>query len=180
MNNANLTKQIINHIYLSFGIMNDNNIHFDKYKSIKSNEFLSEKKISFEDENKNILKNNMWAIKISFDDTFINFYLIDCSISNENKEYAMIIKSDNSIVYGMYLIYNNLSIKDPLFSLSVDDGENWSLATISVQSTLLSVFENLKTSPNVVDSLKISNQDFEIISNFINHYNDFYGYSYEG
>ena len=177
--NIELTKHIINHIFLSFSIIENNNLDFKKYSSIKSPSFCSDKKISFEDEFGKSVKNNLWGIQISFEDTFIKIFLADCTINKNNQEYAMILKSEENIAYGIYLAYEQNNFIDPLFSI-VDDNSNWSEASISMQASLLSVLENLKYVQNTVDTAKVSMQDYSLISDFVNHYNKFYGYSYEG
>jgi len=178
--NYNLTKEIINHIFLSFSIVNDKNTNING-KSLKSKEFLINKNISFQDEYGNIIKNNIWGSEVDFGDEEIclRFILADCTILKENPEYALIISMKNSSTYGLYLTYDNGLLKYPLIGLSLDN-INWIEANILSQTALLQSLEMLKDINYNINVLSNYENDYNILLDFIKYYNNYYEIKNEG
>lgn len=172
--NKILTREIINHIYSELGVITNNLVDNKKFGSIKSDNFLLEKKIISESENKKEILGSVWGMESTIVSNDLSILVGDCSIEKSVKEYASIVYLKEAPAYGMYCVYGDGVDSSPLISVTTD-GKSWVPTTTYLQATFLAGMQNVKE--NIFNWKKCDNYDlkYDLLLSFIKHYSNFYG-----
>lgn len=176
-----LTEEIINHIFSNLFIINNSQFDNNKFKSLKSDDFILNKNISFEDENGQEIKKNIWGVQIMIEKQPFKMLLADCSIEPNIAEYCLIVSLSDAPTYGVYSCY---SFKDPLDSqaliaISVDK-QNYMQCNMYLQATFLAGMENLKDIPYTMEKVSDYDQEYNLLLSFLNYHNFIFGDNNEG
>lgn len=133
MNNS-LTQEIVKHVYKKLGLFGT----FTNFHSILDDKFLIDKKISFTDEDENLIENKIWISQLTYEDKKIRLLVANCSLDVDS-EYCMIISIDNTPSFGCYLLSDQ---SESIISYLVN--EQWMTASTYLQATFLAGMEQLK------------------------------------
>ena len=180
--NISLTEQIIHHVFASFLAIPNTFIDLNKFKSIKSKDFLLPEKISIEDEEGNKLPNNIWGIEMVFEQQELKILLASCKDEDAIDDHICVVKLKDAPAYGLYLSYNQDKIaspSQPLIAVTVD-GQNWMSCNTYLQATFLAAMENVKDAPVSWKRCQNYEDNYKLLLSFINYYNLFYEATYEG
>lgn len=168
MNNE-LTNQIIRHVYKNLGVYLPGNKRKDR--SITKEQFLLNKKISFEDGE----KKNIWGVSFSVEDN-LKFNVLIADLSDGSlPEYAMICCLTDAPTYGTYLSYqeylseeDSFSVDRPMIACNLKD-KPWAECNVYMQAAFLCGMEKLKESSYIYSKV-----DDESIADDLIKFIDFY------
>jgi hypothetical protein len=158
--NIKLRNEIVRHIIDNLGIINNQN---STIKSLRSDEFLLDKIISFEIDNKTINK-NVYGCQMTFEHKDIKMLLGDCSTKN-GLEFSVIIKIQDSPNYGLYLSFNDL---ESILAVSLN-GIEWMQCNTYLQSTFLAGMEQVKDFGFPWKKCDKYDEEYEILTSFIKY-----------
>lgn len=176
MNKA-LTQEIINHIFSGFSVLQSGYFNNSKFKSLKSSEFLLSEKVSFEDDDGRMRKNNIWGVQFTIENSPLKILLADCSVEKNILEYAMLVSLKDSPSYGLYSAY---SLDDekidsvPLIAVSVDN-QNWMSCNTYFQATFLAGMENTKELTYAPSNCTDYKSNYNLLLSFIKYHSQING-----
>jgi hypothetical protein len=139
--NLVLTECIIKHILSQFGVMPDKHVDMKKTKSLLDKELLLAEKISFQGEDGEVFKNDIWGCQLTSGQQEVKVLLGDCSQSKESAEYCLIVQLKGAPTYGLYLVYDEVS--EPLIVVSTNE-IGWLPCSTFLQATFLAGMEQVK------------------------------------
>jgi hypothetical protein len=180
--NKKLTEQIINQVFSNLLIINSNEFNQKKYRSIVSDEFLLDMKISFQDESGIEIKNNIWGVQLVIEEQPLKMLLANCSIEPNILEYSLIVSLKDTPAYGLYSAYsvnNDSTEQHALIALSADR-QNWIKCNTYLQATFLAGMENLKDIPFSMSKVTNYSEEHNLLLSFINYHNFIFGEPDEG
>lgn len=175
--NKVLLNEIIKHIFSGFYIFSEDN---NKFKSLRSKDFLLKEKVSFQDESGKEITNNVWGIELSIQGADLKILLSDCSITKSKEgllEYCMLLKLKDNPAYGLYFTKSqsgDSSENYPLIAVS-SDSSNWMTCNTYLQATLLAAMENVKDYAYSWNTCKDYKTHYDLMLSFIKYYNNYYG-----
>lgn len=169
--NDDLKNQIIKHIFANFGVIESKYIDLQNSKSLLDNDFLLKEKIKFE-----ISENKIWGCQFSITPQSIKVLLGDCSLSDEQKEYCLIIQLEGAPIYGLYLsIYN-----ESLFACSLKDSNEWMICNTYLQATFLAGMEQVKDAGLSLNKCENYQDLYKSLLSFIKFYSSVFEGEDEG
>lgn len=180
--NKNLTFEIVNHIFSGLGI-NSSIINLNLFQSIRSKQFLLDKRLSFSDENDQDFDNKVWGVQYSLNDNTVKILIGDCTTDSDVLQYCGIVHLQDNPFYGISACYtsNNKSYVDPQPLICVStDGKNWMECNTYLQATFLAAMENTKELSFISKKCENYNVEFEALQTFIKYYDNFYEVKNEG
>lgn len=168
--NYELTNQIIRHVYHCLGLRlpdKKTNIY-----SIMQPEFLTDKKISFEDG----AKNNVWAVEFQTskkEESEVKLILADMSQDNV-PEYALLVTVKDSPSFACYLTYAEYNLNSdedvypPMIACCLQQA-SWSECNVYLQASFLCGMEKIKDISSTIKKSFDENLYLQLIS-FIQYY----------
>lgn len=174
--NILLTEQIVKHIMSNLGIINSKYVNIDQSKSLMSNDFIINEKLSFKMDN-GIINNNIWGCQLSIDNQELKILLGDVSQFKEINEYCVIIHLSNAPIYGLYLTLD-MQDSQALIACSLD-GLKWIQCDTYLQASFLAGMEQIKN--NIFITKKCNKYDYEYKSmlSFIEFHSNIFEENYE-
>lgn len=173
--NYALMEQIIRHIMANLSIISTPYIN-NVGKNLRSKEFLSDKKIKFEI-NDAIIEHNVYSCETMADAKRLKILLADCSAIKTNVlEFALMVCVEDMPTYGLYLVFNDLEKTihpEPMIAVSLNS-KDFMICNTYLQNTFCAGMEELRElgfnwAPHI-----ITEEDFSILSNFIDYHDDYY------
>jgi hypothetical protein len=171
--NKNLTTQIINHIFYSFGVVPNNVIDFNTFNSIKSKQYLLDEKLSFLNDQEQEIKNNIWGLQLSVENKNFRVLIADCTTDSDVLQYTGIFHLEENPIYGISVLYSSGFNPCPLIAVSLE-GKNWMPCNTYLQATFLAGMENIKEIKFNWNKCVNYQQEHQALLSFIKFYDKFY------
>lgn len=179
--NFDLREQIIKHILANLVIIPANFISTLKSKSLKSSEYLLDKKLRFNIDDQ-IVERKLWGCQISSEQQELKILLGDCSQENI-PEYCLIVQLKDAPAYGLYLVHNGFS-NDPIDSEAMLacslNGKDWLECNTYLQATFLAGMEQVKEIGLAWSKCTSYDEQYEMMLSFLNFHAMTYGVKDEG
>jgi hypothetical protein len=135
--NLGLQREIIKHVLIQCGITNDNRYN-SILRKINSPDLLIDRRVE-EQVDGETLSYKVYCSSFKVETSVVNF--IACDLSNSGKEFAVIIRMDELIAFGLRYNFDDDSDNgDFMFAESV---ESWIDANLLLQASLLTGIEKL-------------------------------------
>lgn len=161
--NKQLTDQIVKHIFNNLGIT------LNLKNSIRNNNYLLNVKLETSEEPFFL---PIWGAEVLIEKSKFQLLFTDLSVKpNEDEwlyDYILLVKYENSPLFGLNLIFNTDEIESSLISVSFNE-DVWLNTNISVQANFLSGMENLKEVTSIWN--KSSEDLVKHLKPFIEHCN---------
>lgn len=137
--NLTLKKEIISHIFKTVGLFNDKNImKISMIGQLNSEDFLIDKKIAFETEDKKQIQNKIWATTVKIENSDVKILIAD--ISEDIQEFTLILQMDSFVPCAMRLSMD----EDDNGSMYINvENDKWIEATTTLQARMLVGVESL-------------------------------------
>lgn len=165
---AELTEQIIRHVYYCLGVKlpgKDSLVY-----SISQPEYLIPQKITYDDGQ----TGDVWGIKFDIADNELSILLADCTQDNV-PEFALLVNLKDTPAYGAYLIYKEYSAEEmdsaPLIACSVMP-ESWTECSTYLQATFLMGMEKIREINAPINALSDSEEMYKNLLSFIRFYQE--------
>jgi hypothetical protein len=168
--NPILTEAIIKHILSQFGVLPSPHIDLKKTKSLLDKDFLLSEKLSFQDEDSKMFKNNTWGCQLLLGQQEVKILLGDCS-QDETKEYCLLVQSKDAPAYGLYLVLDEAS--EPLISVITNETD-WFPCPTFLQATFLAAMEQIKDTHLNWSKCVDYRTQYDLMLSFIKHHNTVY------
>lgn len=171
--NFKLMEEIIKHVYSNLGIIDPtsiNMVNWNKSNSILSNDFKLIEKYSLLFDDGTSEDKNIWGCEFSNTENKLTLLVTDCSTSSI-KEYALLIKLDDSPAYGCYLIYDDNHC--PMIAFNITDNK-WYACSTYLQSNFLSGMEQIRELNLVPKKTKATEDLINLFKSFLSFYDQYY------
>lgn len=180
--NFELLTKIVEHIFASFLVINSRYITKNSSQSLMVDDFLLDKKVPFETNNKIENKNNMWSCQSKIADVDFKLLLVDCSDysddKSEVKDYALIIQLTGSPVYGLYYSYSTIEpYPSPEYHyplIGFNHNNTWIVCNTFIQSTFLAGMEQLKDVNCIYTKCIEYKELYKYFETFMDFHTEFY------
>lgn len=157
--NKDLLDQIIKHIFSLLLIIPSSFVNDKTSKSLKSNNYLLDNEIFFED---NEDGNKIWGATLSLNDAEIKLILLDC----DNDEYCLLVKLTDAPVYCLYYSPNIDYI-----SMAFITNNNWIICNTFLQASFLAAMEKVREFNFSWSKCSTIDEEYKLLISFINYYN---------
>ena len=183
MNQA-LTEQIVYHILANFGVLPASFINWNRTQSLVDKQYLLPEKLSFETEDGQTLRKNIYGCQISVADVkTIKVLLVDCSQDKSVPEFCLVINLQDNPSYGLYLVFNKLADDppdpEPMIAVSLNH-KDWMICNIFLQATFLAGMEQVKDLGHNWSKCTDYQIQYGALQSFINFHSTFNGGFDEG
>jgi hypothetical protein len=183
MNNK-LTEQIILHILSNLGVLPATFIDQEATQSLFDKQFLLSEKLSFEVEDGEVLRKNIYGCQISVTDSKeFKMLLADCTQDNDLPEYCLLVQLKESPTFGIYLLFNQL-VSDPpdpeaMIAVSADQ-KHWMPCSPYLQATFLAGMEQIRDLGFGWNKCSEYQDQYQQLLSFIKFHSKFYEVEDEG
>lgn len=154
--NIHLRNEIVKHIIHNLGITDSS------MKSLRSNQFLLDKKISFEIDNENVNK-DIFGCEMVFEQKKIVMLLTNCSV--DKLEFSVILDIQDSPRYGLYFSFED---QESILAVSLN-GTEWMQCNTFLQSTFLAGMEQIKDFGFPWKKCANFENEYEVLKSFIEY-----------
>lgn len=160
MESINLSNYLIYYILNNFHVDNPNFIN-----SLYNERFLTNKKISFEDEDGALKEINIYGLTFSLQD--VNIHALSANISSETESTFYISLLYDKVSYGLMFTTSLLdeSLEDKQTNFSAKTADSWAACSVARQCQVVAGLEQIKDLH--FDISKIDNE--ELSSDLINY-----------
>lgn len=170
--NRRLLEEIIKHVLSNFLIIPSSFIDIENSKSLMSPEYLLKDKLSFQLEDGNTASNKVWGCQISSEENEVRILLADCS--NDYNEYALLVRVKKSPAYAAYIVIDDDIDSEALVAFTMD-GFSWLECNAYFQAMFLAGMEQMKQSGLSWKKCKNYDDDFKLLTSFIQFHSEMYG-----
>jgi hypothetical protein len=182
--NQKLAEQIAYHVLSNLGVLPATFIKQDNLQSLVDKKFLLPEKVSFETEDGELIRKNVYGCQISVTDTKeFKMLLADCTQDEDLPEYCLLVQLKDSPVFALYLVFGQLVTDPPDSEVLIavtPDNKNWMPCSTYLQATFLAGMEQIRDLGfNWSKCLSYQDQYQQLVS-FIKFHSKFYGVDDEG
>jgi hypothetical protein len=147
MNNK-LMEEIAYHVLANLGVLPSSFVNKETTKSIIDKSFILPEKISFEGEDGQVVRKNIYGCQVTVADSKeFRMILADCTQEKDLPEYGLLVQLKDAPAFGIYMVYNKLTSEpvDPEALIAVStDKKNWMPCSTYLQATFLAGMEQIR------------------------------------
>lgn len=174
--NLNLRAEIVRHIFANFGVIHSFYVS-DKTQPLNSKKYLLSEKLSFEDEDNDVIQNKIWGCQLSADAQEIKILLADCTQEKDHPEYCLLVQLKNAPAYGIYLHLNesfgHQTGSACMIAYSLDS-KAWMECSTFLQATFLGGMEQIRETGFAWNKIVNYQPQYQALINFIKYHSSIY------
>lgn len=175
--NHELMGEIIKHVMANLAIIPSSFVNLDKSKSLMTKEYLLHDKLSFQNEDGNVIYNDIWGCQISTGEQELKFLLGNCGSQEQNLfECCLIIQLKDSPAYGLYLVYddyiNSIDNNESLIAVTLNS-KDWLSCNTYLQATFLAGMEQVREAGLAWNKCTDYKSQHELMLSFIKYYHSY-------
>jgi len=182
--NKKLTEQIVYHVLSNLGVIASSFVNKETTKPIIDKQFLLSEKLSFEDEEGETIRKNVYGCQLSVADSKeLKMILGDCTQDKNFPEYCLVVQLKDAPAFGLYVVVSPTTSErvdsEVLIAVSTDNNY-WMPCSTYLQATFLAGMEQIRDIG--FGWTKITNHDslYKQLLSFIKFHHNFYGDTDEG
>lgn len=179
--NQNLLEEIVKHILSNLGVIHSDFVDLEKSGSLNSNVYLLDKKISLEDDNKEIINRKIWGCEIVSEQKELKILLTDCWQDKDINEYYVIVQLRDAPAYGLFYTNNPSKYQENnSFIVCNVNNKGWMNCDTYLQATFLAGMEQLKNLGLLWGKCKNYDEQFNLLNSLISYHDSLFEEDNEG